>query len=78
MNLNLHEHTVQRNYSAIWYSLIIHLILLIAAANYIKLDLLTIGDNLKKEFIAILSIEKTPPDYFINELLKKEKEVHYI
>lgn len=78
MKLNLHEHIVQKNYSAIWYSLVIHFFLLIIAANYIKLDLLKIGDNIKNDIIAIFSIHQNPPDYFINELLKKEKEVHYI
>lgn len=52
MKPKLRHHSTQKNYIAILYSLVFHLILFIFLVNYSSVSIENIIENLKKEFIS--------------------------
>ncbi len=71
MKPNIRHHTRQKNYIAIFYSLVFHLFLFIFIVNYASIDVDNIIDNLKAEFIGSNNKTHQYPDInkmHINEL----------
>jgi len=71
MKPNIRHHTKQKNYIAIFYSLVFHFFLFIFIVNYSSDSIDNIIENLKREFNTTGIIKKQYPnikDVHINEL----------
>ena len=74
MKPNLRHHTKQKNYIAIFYSLVFHFFLFVFLVNYSSISVDDIIDNFKKEF---LIKETQSKQYDMNEMEINELYLPY-
>jgi len=74
MKPNLRHHTKQKNYIAIFYSLVFHFFLFVFLVNYSSISVDDIIDNFKKEF---LINENQIKQYDMNEMEINELYLPY-
>ena len=74
MNPNIRHHTKQKNYVAIFYSLVFHFFLFVFLVNYSSISVDDIIDNFKKEF---LINENQSKQYDMNEMEINELYLPY-
>lgn len=74
MKPNLRQHTKQKNYAAIFYSLVFHFFLFVFLVNYTSISMDDIIENFKKEF---LINENQSNQYDMNEMEINELYVPY-
>jgi len=71
----LRHHQVQRNYVAIWYSVVIHFFVIIFLVNYSNIDIRNIFTRAKENLIEIIEYYKPDSieDLEINEVFTERK-----
>ncbi len=74
MKPNLRHHTKQKNYVAIFYSLVFHFFLFVFLVNYSSINVGDIIENFKKEF---LINENQSEQYDLNEIEINELYIPY-
>ena len=78
MKPKLRTHSIQKNYIAIWYSILIHFLLLILVVNYIEMDVMGILNDFNLNFITgLFSTESVPDKSMINELFKNSNQIDF-